>query len=179
MRLPLAYYGNAILRKKAASVVAIDDQVKKLVADMIETMDAHNGCGLAAPQVNCSQAIFVTCIPKYHEDELVEPGKLKIYINPKIVDFSREICILEEACLSIPGIEEVVERPFRVTIQATDLDGESFTEEFEEFDAHVIMHEYDHIHGVLFIDRIANKRKMAIEPRLKAIKKKYNPPQSQ
>ncbi len=173
MKLPLVYYGDPILRKKAEKIGEIDETIKHLVRDMIETMNNHDGCGLAAPQVNVSLALFITCIPQYHDDDSVTPGQLKVFINPKLVGFSQEVWSCDEACLSIPGIEEEVERSYKVTIQATDLEGKIFTEEFTEFDAHVILHEYDHILGVLFIDRIAPKRKKLLEAKLKAIKKKH------
>jgi peptide deformylase len=141
---------------------------------MVETMEANDGCGLAAPQVHHSLSLFITCIPRYLENDEVLPGTVRVFINPKIVAYSQETWACQEACLSIPGVRENVSRPLRVTIQATDLDGKNFTEEFEEFDAHVIMHENDHVNGVLYIDRLPPKRKKEIEKFLREIKKKYS-----
>lgn len=173
MKLPLAYYGDPILRKKAAPVLHITDDIRQLVKDMIETMEANDGCGLAAPQVHHSLSLFITRIPEYLEDNMI-PGQLKIFINPKILSYSQEEWACQEGCLSIPGIREDVSRPFKITIEATDLEGNRFTENFEEFDAHVILHENDHLNGVLYIDRISNKKKKEIENRLREIKKKFS-----
>lgn len=174
MKLPLAYYGDSVLRKKGAQVQNIDDKIRQLVFDMNETMDVNDGCGLAAPQVHQSLALFITCIPQYVDENTVLPGELRVFINPKIIGYSEEVWPCQEGCLSIPGLRETVVRPAKVTIQATNLEGELFTEEFVGFDAHVIMHENDHINGVLYIDRLPPKRKKEIEGFLKQVKKKYS-----
>lgn len=173
MKLPLAYLGDPVLRKKTAPIEDINDTIRQLIIDMTETMEANDGCGLAAPQVHQSLALFITCIPRYVDDDTVLPGKLKVFINPKIVSYSSETWDCQEGCLSIPGIRETVSRPLKVTIQATDLEGNPFIEEFIGFDAHVVMHENDHINGVLYIDRLPPRRKKELEQHLKAIKKKY------
>lgn len=174
MKLPLAYYGDSVLRKKTAPVQEIDETIRQLVIDMAETMEAHDGCGLAAPQVHQSLSLFITCIPRYVDEETVLPGKLKVFINPKIVSYSQETWACQEGCLSIPGLKDTVVRPLKVTVQATDLEGNPFIEEFVGFDAHVIMHENDHINGVLYVDRLPSKRKKEIEGILRDIKKKYS-----
>ncbi len=174
MKLPLAYFGDPVLRKKTVPVEDINDTIRQLIIDMTETMEANDGCGLAAPQVHQSLALFITCIPRYVDDDTVLPGKLKVFINPKIVAYSPETWECQEGCLSIPGIRETVSRPLKVTIQATDLEGNPFIEEFVGFDAHVVMHENDHINGVLYIDRLPPRRKKELEQHLKAIKKKYS-----
>lgn len=173
MKLPLAYYGQLVLRQKASIIKEINQEIHQLAEDMFETMQAHDGCGLAAPQVHRSIAMFITCIPRYDENNNMIPGVRRVFINPKIISYSPEVWTCQEGCLSIPGLREEVSRPFKVTIQALDLNGKEFTEEFFEFEAHVIMHENDHLNGVLYIDRISSKRKKAIEPKLKEIKKKY------
>lgn len=174
MKLPLAYYGDSVLRKKGAPVPHIDDSIRQLVADMVDTMQANDGCGLAAPQVHQSLSLFITWIPQYVDDKTTLPGELRVFINPKIIGYSEETWPCQEGCLSIPGIRETVVRPAKVTIQATNLEGETFTEEFVGFDAHVIMHENDHINGVLYIDRLPPQRKKANEAQLRNIKKKHS-----
>lgn len=174
MKLPLTYYGNPVLRKKAAKVEKINDDVRTLVHDMIETMEAHNGLGLAAPQVNRSLAIFIIQVPIQNPDETFTPGPLKVFINPKIIAYSEETWDYVEGCLSIPGVYENVTRPYKVTITALNLDGEEFTEDFTELEAHAVMHENDHINGVLFIDRLPPKKKKEMETPLRNIKKKLN-----
>jgi peptide deformylase len=175
MKLPLAYFGDPVLRKKGAPVSEITSEIRQLIQDMAETMEANDGCGLAAPQVHQSLALFITCIPHYDEnDKKVHPGELRVFINPKIVAYTPEEWACEEGCLSIPGVRAVVSRPLKVIIQATDLDGKEFVEEFVGFDAHVILHENDHINGVLYIDRLSPKKKKELEPRLREIKKKFS-----
>lgn len=174
MILPLAYYGDAVLRKKTSPVIEIDSTIHQLVKDMTETMEANEGCGLAAPQVHQSLSLFITCIPRYVDEDTVLPGELRVFINPKIVAYSQEVWPCQEGCLSIPGLRETVERPLKVTIQATHLNGETFEEEFVGFDAHVVMHENDHINGVLFIDRLPPRKKKEIESQLREIKKTYS-----
>jgi peptide deformylase len=169
MKLSLAYYGDPILRMKTKLIDKIDESIHQLVAGMVETMEAHDGIGLAAPQVHQSLSLFITCIPIERDDEDL-PGVLKIFTNPKIIAYSQETWSCEEACLSIPGLEGTISRPEKVTIQATDLEGRLFTEEFTQFEAHVIMHENDHLNGVLFIDRLAQKQRRAIELKLRRIK---------
>jgi peptide deformylase len=175
MKLPLAYYGDSVLRKKTSPVMEITDEIRQLVNDMFETMEINNGCGLAAPQVHRSISLFITCIPHYNDnDDKVHPGERRVFINPKIIEYSQEQWICQEGCLSIPGIREQISRPLKVTVQATDLEDKSFTEEFIGFDAHVMLHENDHINGVLYIDRLHPKRKKEIEGRLREIKNKYS-----
>lgn len=174
MKLPLAYYGDSVLRKKGAPIESIDESIHQLVSDMAETMEANDGCGLAAPQVHRSLALFITCIPQYVDEDTVLPGELRVFINPRIISYSEELWPCREGCLSIPGLRETVLRPFKATIQATNLQGERFEEEFVEFDAHVIMHENDHVNGVLYIDRLPPRRKKEIEGYLRDIKKKFS-----
>ena len=159
MKLPLAYYGDSVLRKKGAPVVKIDESIHQLIRDMAETMEANDGCGLAAPQVHQSLALFITCIPQYVDEDTVLPGELLVFINPKIIAYSEAVWPCKEGCLSIPGLRETVVRPLEVTIQATDLEGKDFQSSFRGFDAHVILHENDHINGVLYIDRLPPRRK--------------------
>lgn len=175
MKLPLAYYGHPILRKKTAPLTEITDEIRQLVADMEETMQEHNGCGLAAPQVHRSIALFITSFPRYDEDENLLPGEIRVFINPKIISRNQELDTHSEGCLSIPRIREEVIRPTKITVQAKNLEGEEFIEEFEDFDARVVMHENDHLNGVLFIDRLPPKKKKELEKPLREINQKYNP----
>lgn len=173
MKLPLAYYGDPILRKKGARVDEINDEIRQLVNDMIETMLENNGIGIAAPQVHKSLTLFVTYAPVKGADDKWHPGKIRVFINPKIISYSEEQTIYSEGCLSIPKLYSEVARPSKITIEATDLEGNRFTEEFQDFEAHIVMHENDHINGVLFIDRVHGKERKELEPKLKEIKKKF------
>ncbi len=175
MKLPIAYYGDPVLRKKGSPVAEINDEIRTLVQDMIETLIDHgNGIGLAAPQVHRSLTLFITRIPYQEEDETWNDGEIRVYINPKIISVSEELFIREEGCLSIPGIYGEVVRPLSVKITATDLDGKAFEGEFTGLEARCILHENDHINGVLFIDRIRGKARKDLEHKLQSVKKKYN-----
>ena len=174
MRLPIAYYGDPILRKKASPVKTVSDEIKELVQNMIETMLVENGIGLAAPQIHQSLRIFITAVPKKNDEGELIRSKPKVYINPEILKISKETVSYNEGCLSIPGIRGEVERPFCITIKALDINGQEFVEVLEGLDAVCTCHENDHINGVLYVDRIKGKARQAMEPKLKEIKKKYH-----
>lgn len=173
MKLPIAYYGNPILRKKCQPVQEITPEIKEFIADMIETMHAQNGIGLAAPQVHRSISIFITEAPVLNEKQEWQNGVLRVFINPKILEVSREEWTCSEGCLSIPKLYCDISRPLRVRVQATNLEGELFEGEYFGLEAHAVLHENDHINGVLFIDRIHGKKRKEMEPILKLIKKQY------
>jgi len=175
MKLSLAYYGNPILRQKGARVETIDDDFRQFVQDMIETMVAERGMGLAAPQVNRCIALFITHVPSHDEekDEWIE-GPLRIFVNPKILERTEEEWIQDEGCLSLPGIRGDVMRPYGLKIEYMDLEGKMRTETYEGLEARCIMHENDHINGTLYIDRMHPKDRKEIENVLRAIKKKFN-----
>lgn len=175
MELPLAYYGDPILRKKGARINEITDEIRQLVADMVETMHAKKGIGLAAQQVHRALTLFITEVPIKNMDDPENPkwveGPLRVFINPKIIAHSEETWTYDEGCLSIPGIYGNVVRPVAIKVQATDLEGNAFEEEFTWLDARAIMHENDHINGVLYIDRIHGKERQELEVKLQAFKK--------
>lgn len=174
MKLPLAYYGDPILRKKCQPVEKFDEKLKQFVKDMEETMFAHDGIGLAAPQVHSSLAVFITNIPKEIGEDEFEEGTTRVFINPKIIEHSEDEWVRGEGCLSIPGVFAPVIRPMRIKVEAYDVDGNHFVEEFSELPARAIMHENDHINGVLFIDRVKGKEKQELEAELRAVKKKFS-----
>lgn len=173
MRLPLAYYGDPVLRKKGNRVNEINDELRQLVDDMIETVKAENGIGLAAPQVHQSLALFITHVPIKQTDETWDEGPFKVFLNPKILSYSNEFWTSSEGCLSIPKLYGDVERPIKIVVEYTDMEGNRITEEFSGLEARCVMHENDHINGTLFIDRISSKARKEMEPSLREIKKKY------
>lgn len=173
MKLPLTYYGDPILRKKCSPVVEINDEIKALVADMIETMEASNGIGIAAPQVGRSLRIFITHVSYENDKEELIQKPLKIFINPEILDFSIDKSIMSEGCLSIPKVHGDVARPCTVKVKATNLENCEFIEEFQGLEAHCVLHENDHINGVLFIDRMDKKERKEIEKKLRQVKHDY------
>ena len=167
--LPLAYYGAPVLRKVADPVESITDDVRMLVEEMIETMDACDGMGLAAPQVHHSVQIFVIHKPIVAEGKLEELGEVKIFINPEVSLPSQETWKHAEACLSIPTIRGVVDRPEAITVKYTDLEGKRHTERVSGWEARMIMHENDHINGILFIDHLPEAERKRLEPYLQML----------
>ena len=136
--------GDPILRKKSRPITAIDDRIKQLAADMLETMRAANGCGLAAVQVGKLRRLVIV---------EVEQNKPFILINPEII--KREGKQQEaEGCLSIPGKWGITDRPMTVTVRATNLDGKEFTVTGTDLAARAFCHEIDHLDGILFTDKV-------------------------
>lgn len=152
--MDLRYMGDDVLRQKAASVADIDDKLSHIIEAMFDVMNASRGVGLAAPQVGISQRFFICHAP---DDEP------RIFINPEIIATSPELSAYEEGCLSIPGIYADVVRPAKVEVQAWDLRGRPFKLEADGFLARVIQHEYDHLNGVLFLDRLPSKKRTRLE----------------
>lgn len=174
MILKLCYYGNPILREIAEPVDVIDEGTGTFVDDLFDTLfSTGNGIGLAAPQVGRSIQVFVTCVPQEGPDNRWIQGRKLHFINPKILHFGEEKALWPEACLSIPGVSGDVERSTEVRVEFSTVDGERKTETFYGYEADCIMHEYDHIRGVLFIDRLPKWERKEIDPVLKQIKKKY------
>jgi peptide deformylase len=139
-------FGDPVLRQKASPVDAVTDLHRRLIDDMLETMRAAPGVGLAAPQVGVVERIFVWEWEERH-------GAL---INPVIVDRSSETTEEEEGCLSLPGIMYPVVRAARVKVEGLDEHGEAATLEADDFLARILQHEIDHLDGVLFIDHLAD-----------------------
>jgi peptide deformylase len=145
---PILEYPDARLRTVAAPVEHVDDEIRRLVEDMAETMYAAPGVGLAAPQVGVSLRLFVIDVA----DEK-EPSRFAAYINPEIVE-RHGAQNWKEGCLSFPGVSESVKRAERVRVRALDIHGEPFELEAEGLLAVAIQHENDHLDGVLMIDKV-------------------------
>lgn len=146
MILKIYKLGEDVLRKKALPVDAaeIDDTMRTLLDNMFETMTAANGVGLAAPQVGISKRFFVL---------VADDDVRRVFINPQIVATSAELCSYDEGCLSLPGVSETIQRPTKVTVQALNEHGKPFTLEADGLLARIIQHEYDHLDGIVYIDR--------------------------
>jgi len=156
-RLEVRLLGDPVLRTEAEPVESVDAELRRLAADMFETMYAEEGVGLAAPQVGISKRLIV--IDAQSED--VKPFAL---VNPEVVESSEDTDRGEEGCLSVPGVKELVERPLRVTVEATDLEGRSVRMEAEGLLGRILQHEVDHLDGILFFDRVSPlKRKMLLK----------------
>ena len=151
--------GDPVLREPAQEVVGLGEDVKVLVKDMLETMYHAEGIGLAAPQVGVSSRVIVVDLRGAEED----PVGLVALVNPRVVESSRKKDRAPEGCLSIPGMEEVVERPSSVTVEGLDPEGEPVSLEVSGLLARALQHEIDHLDGVLFIDRVSPlKRRMLL-----------------
>lgn len=167
--MPISYYGQEVLRQRAIEVDQIDQDIYDLVEKMYQTMRVHRGIGLAAPQVGVSLRVFMTYLPDEHvleEDE----SELLVFINPIISDPSSAKWIEQEGCLSIPGVYAEVERPNTIHCEYTSLDGKRQKRVFSGWAARAILHENDHLNGVLFPDRVPPKQRTTLESQLKSFK---------
>lgn len=172
--LPLVYYGDPTLRKKAEPIKEISADIKKLVDEMIETMDACNGIGLAAPQIRHSLRLFIIRKPIESKENHYTPGEVKVFINPKIISQSSEKWKAQEGCLSIPTIHANVERAQEIMVEYTNLDGVTKIEKFSGWEAKVIQHENDHLDGILFIDHLEDDERSKLEPFLNNLKRRIH-----
>jgi peptide deformylase len=180
MRLPIAKYGDPILRAKGKRVEKIDDALRELASDMLETMNAANGVGLAAQQVGRALQLTVLDISQVEDrpstiklnGNEVDPITIMplVLINPQL-DLSEEKILGSEGCLSIPDITADVLRAVTVTARAKDLEEEEIAIEATGFLARALQHEIDHLNGILFVDRISSAAKASLASRLKRMQK--------
>ncbi len=179
MILPIVAYGAPVLRKVAKDISPDYPNLKRIIEDMWETMYASNGVGLAAPQVNKDIRVFIidsAQIFANQDDEDKgkypdEPGMKKVFINAHIADLEGEEWSYNEGCLSIPKIREDIKRPEKIVLQYLDESLHPHTEEFIGLTARIIQHEYDHIEGKLFIDRLKPLRRKMLQGKLNDISK--------
>lgn len=171
MILPIYTYGNKVLREKAKEINSQYPEIHNIIKNMFDTLYAADGVGLAAPQIGLSIRLFIVdaTVMKNEHPELADFKK--VFINAKILKEEGEEWYYNEGCLSLPGIREDVLRKKIITIQYLD---ENFNEHIDTFDgikARIIQHEYDHIEGILFIDRLSPLRKTLLKSRLTLIAK--------
>ncbi len=161
--LAIRIYPDSVLRAKCRPVEQFDAGLRKLAADMVETMHAAPGVGLAAPQVGVELRLAVVDVSVGEDSSL-----LKILVNPEVV--RREGLETEvEGCLSLPGINDKVDRPLAITLRAQDLEGQPFELAAEGFLARAICHEVDHLDGVLFTDHLRGLRRERARRQLKRL----------
>lgn len=178
MILPIVAYGDAVLRKKGENITETYPNLKELIGNMYETMYEAYGVGLAAPQIGHSIRLFVIDTNPFSEDEdlsKAEQLQLKdfkrVFINAKILEETGDEWAFNEGCLSIPDVREDVFRQPKIKIQFQDENFKTHVEEFEGLIARVIQHEYDHIDGILFTDKLSTLKKRLIKGRLANISK--------
>lgn len=176
MRRDIITYGQAVLRQKAQPVEAIDADIRTLIADMLETMAAADGVGLAAEQVGIAKAICVVHVPAEHDSndagERLNPDidMPLIMINPAIEPRGKRRASETEGCLSFPGITAAITRPYRILARFTDLENRQQEIEACDMVARAIQHEIDHLNGVLLVDRMSAVKRVSLSGALKRLK---------
>ncbi len=177
MIYPIVAYGDPVLRTRATAIPANFEGLDALIADMFETMTHAHGVGLAAPQVSKSLRLFVVdstpmvSDPEEENPRFKQPAVRRAFINPVMVAETGAEWGFDEGCLSIPGIHEQVQRPERVRLRYEDAQRQLREEEFDGIAARIIQHEYDHLEGVLFTDRLNTLKKRLLKNRLVRISK--------
>jgi len=171
MVYPIVVYGSPILRQVAREIDPGYPGLKQLLADMFETMYKADGMGLAAPQIGKSIRIFVVDGTSLEDEDPSMKDFKKAFINPKIIQLEGDTSIMNEGCLSLPKLREDVDRHNKVRIRYCDENFSSCEEVYEGLKARVIQHEYDHLDGVMFIDRIPPLRRKLLKGKLNDISK--------
>lgn len=175
MILPIRAYGDPVLRKKARDIDSSYPELPQLIDNMFETMRGAYGIGLAAPQIGLDIRLFIIDIRVLAEDEDYEEiadelkNFKKVFINAKILEETGEEWKFNEGCLSIPDVREDVSRKETITIEYLDENFVKHTETFSDIRARVIQHEYDHIEGILFTDKLSPLKKKIIKGKLSKI----------
>lgn len=186
MILPITQYGNPVLRVKCAPVEQVDDNLKELAANMLETMYEANGIGLAAPQIGQNIQLVVIDIPKDEEEEDAEPetatvnGEVKpiqelmplVFINPTLEPYGKQY-LFTEGCLSVHNIRANVARPEFVKATLPQLDGSVLEINCGGLLARCLQHECDHLNGFLFVDRVSSAAKLTLSKKLKRLAQGY------
>ena len=166
MIYPIVIYGSQILRNESEEITPEYPELKKLIEDMWITLGEAEGVGLAAPQIGKNIRLFIVDCTPWGEDDPSLADFKRVFINAEIYEESEETSLFEEGCLSIPGIHENVRRPVSIRMRYLD---ENFVEHDEEFDglpARVIQHEYDHLEGKVFTDRVTPLRRNLLKGKM-------------
>lgn len=172
MILPIYTYGQSVLRKEAEDITPDYPELKQLIDNMFETMYKSEGVGLAAPQIGLNIRVVVITLDVLKEDFPEYAGFNKAYINPHILEYDEsETQSMEEGCLSLPGIHEPVRRPTRIRVRYQDVDFTTHEEWVDGYLARVMQHEFDHLDGKLFTDRLTPLRKQMVRSKLTALLK--------
>ncbi len=170
MIYPITVYGDPILRKTAADIQNFEG-LEKLVLDMFDTMHHAEGVGLAAPQIGLASRIFVVDLTPLGDEELLLKDFKRAFINPRIIEKVGEQVLMEEGCLSVPGLREDVLRFDTIRMTYLDVKWQEHDEVFSGFTARVLQHEYDHLEGVMFVDYCSPFKKRIIKGKLSDITK--------
>lgn len=171
MKLPIIAYGDPVLRQKTKEIDQNYPELDVLIKNMFETMYSANGVGIAAPQVGLAIRLFVVDGEPYEEDDEVMKGFKKVFINPEIIEEDGKLWSYNEGCLSIPDIREDIDRKEEITIVYFDENWVEHEETYTGLAARIIQHEYDHIEGILFTDKVSPLKKVLLKGRLDDISK--------
>lgn len=172
MILPIYTYGQPVLRKVAEDIDENYPNLKGLIQDMYETLEHSEGIGLAAPQIGLDIRLVVINLDIISDDLPEYKGYIKTFINPHILEYDdTNTELMEEGCLSVPGIHESVRRPTRIYVKYQDENFEEHEEWVEGYLARVMQHEFDHLEGTMFIDRLSMLRKQMIKGKLNSLLK--------
>ena len=166
MILPIVAYGDPVLKKMCAEIDKDYPDLTKLIDDMFATMHKAAGVGLAAPQIGKPIRLFIVDATPFEEDYPEAADFVQVFINPTIVEESGKKWDFNEGCLSIPGVREDVTRNEKILVRYYDQDWEYYEEEFDGIVARVIQHEYDHIEGKLFVERLNALKRRLIKGKL-------------
>ncbi|HAQ62687.1 TPA: peptide deformylase [Candidatus Delongbacteria bacterium] len=170
--MEIRIYGDEVLNKRAEEVAEITTELKELIGEMIKKCPEANGIGLAAPQVGVSKRFFVVVVQDREDDDgKFVKGFSMVFINP-VIKASSGSCKMEEGCLSVPGIWEIIERPEVIEVEFTDIEGRRLTGTYEGLLARVIQHENDHLDGILFVSKLPKLKQDLLKKRLNALKNK-------
>jgi peptide deformylase len=168
MIIPIRTYGDPVLRGKVPELDSYEEVLPHIM-DMIETMYDDDGIGLSANQIGLQERFFVIGMNAFEDGR----GD-SIFVNPEILEFSEELWDYEEGCLSVPGIREVVTRPLTIKVKYLDDRGREHEEILTDLAARVFQHEYDHLNGIFFVDRVSPIRRTLHKKKLKALSEKLN-----
>jgi len=173
MILPILKYGSPVLRKHSFDIKEQDD-VLQISDNMFDTLKRFEGIGLAAPQTGVLKRMFIIDTTPLNEDDSTIEKYQRTFINPEILWMSNEFLDYKEGCLSIPGIWEDVSRPIQITVQYLDLSFNIIEEDLDGIRARIFQHEYDHLEGILFVDKINRLNRKLISGKLNKLKKIYS-----
>ena len=171
MIYPIVAYGDLVLRCPTEEIGPDYPGLEKLVADMFETMEHADGCGLAAPQIGLSIRLIVVDATPFGKEDPKAATFRKALLNPEIYEEEGEVWYFNEGCLSFPGVHEDVPRSSVIHVRYMDPDGTEHDEVFDGYVARVVQHECDHLNGKVFVDRLSSMRKMMLKRKLESISK--------
>jgi peptide deformylase len=171
MIYPITVYGDPVLRKVTTDIEPNYEGLAKLADDMFETMHNAEGVGLAAPQIGLTSRIFVVDLSPLGDEEPLLKDFRKAFVNPHIIERGGDKVLMDEGCLSIPGLREDVFRFSTIRIKYFDVNWKEYDEVYSGFTARVLQHEYDHLDGIMFVDYCSPLKKRLLKGKLSDISK--------